>query len=383
MSNYIKLLVISLVIISCGTKDEGRGDWNQPKELPVLKVEKSNFTKYKSYPTKIEGVQEIEVRAKIDGYLQKIFVDEGQFVKKGQLLFQLETNLISQNNEALTASIKSAEASVQITKIEVNRLKPLIDKNIVSPIMLQTAQARLQEAQARLSETRGTLQSNKVNQQYAKITSPVDGYVGKLTYRQGSLIGPSTPLAMTTISNTEKVFAYFSISENQLTEITHSINGTNINEELKKLPPVQFQKNNGEMYSEMGKLEVTTGKIDANSGTIQLRAIFKNPKRELLSGNTGIIKIPTKYQNQLAIPEVSTMNMQNMKMVYVLTKGDTIQLRPIQVKDKVDSYLLIESGLKEGETILAQGLGKVYPNSKIKPSIIKADSLVNNYHTSL
>jgi membrane fusion protein (multidrug efflux system) len=377
MKQFIKTIFLSLSLISCG--DWEAGNWNAPKELPVLTVSKGNFTNYKSYPTRIEGIQDIEIRAKINGYIQNIFVDEGQFVKKGQPLFLLETNVISQNVEALTANIKSAEASVNTAQIEVERLKPLVKKEIVSPIQLQTAEARLQESIARLSQAKGNMRANRANQQYAKILSPIDGYVGKFNYRQGSLVGPGTPLNLTTISNTDQVFAYFSVSENELEQITKSISGKNINEKLQALPKVSFKMNNGLTYTKKGKLEAATGKLDVRSGTIQLRAIFDNKSGELLSGNTGLIQIPQSFTNQVAIPEVATLNMQNMKMVYVLSAGDTIRLRPIEVTTKADRYLLIKSGLQEGEKILAQGLGKVYPNSKIIPKDIDAKTLVSAY----
>jgi membrane fusion protein (multidrug efflux system) len=367
-----------LLFISCGGNwDEG--SWAQAPQLPVIKITKGNYSSERSYPTVLEGIQDIEVRPKIDGYIETIYVDEGQFVKKGQLLFQLETNVISQNTQASNAAIKSAKASVNTAQIEVNRLKPLVEKNIISSIQLQTAEAKLAEAKSLLNQSKSNYQANLANQEYAKITSPVDGYVGKFSFRKGSLVGPATVNSLTTISNTNQTYAYFSVSESEISELTKGLFGKNINEKIKSLPKLKLKLSDGRLYPLQGNIEVSTGKISTKTGAIQLRAIFDNPNGQLLSGNTGVIKIPREYKNDIAIPALSTFNMQGMTMVYTISEGDTLRIRPVKIKGKADRYLIVESGLETGETILAQGLGKVYPNSIVVPYEVPMDSLVNSF----
>ncbi len=376
--SIVPLIFSAIVLTSCGG-NWNEGSWGQAPQLPVFKVKRANYSSSISYPTILEGIQDIEVRPKIDGYIEKVFVDEGQFVKKGQVLFQLETNVISQNSAASNAAIKSAKASVNTAQIEVDRLKPLVDKNIISPIQLQTAQARLDEAKARLTQAQGNYSASLANQEYARIASPVNGYVGKFNFRKGSLVGPSSASNLTTISNTKQAYAYFSVSESDIHKITKGLEGKNINEKLKKLPQLTLELSDGTTYSLKGKIEASTGKISSKTGAIQLRAIFDNPNGILLSGNTGLIKIPQVYTNSIAIPALSTLNLQGKIMVYTISEGDTLRMRPIQIKGKADRYLIVNSGLNEGETVLAQGLGKIYPNSVIVPREVSMDSLVNTF----
>ncbi len=375
--NIIVIVVLSIFLSACG--DWKQANWGKTLQQPVIKITKGNYSGFTSYPTRLEGIQDIEIRAKVNGYIQNIFVDEGQFVKKGQLLFQLEANVISQNTAASKAAIKSAKASVSSAKIEVIRLRPLVEKKIISLVQLQTAEAKLKMAKAQLYQAESNFKANKANQEYTNIVSPVDGILGKINFRKGALVGPATTLSLTTVSNTQQMYAYFSVGEIEITKMTKDISGKNLNEKLQTFPKLELELSDGTLYSLKGKLEVSTGKVSPKTGAIQLRAIFENPKGELLSGNTGLIKIPHQYKNRIAVPTMSTLNIQGIIMVYSLSEGDTLRMRPIQIGGEVDKFLIVDRGLETGEKILAQGLGKVYPNTVIIPTEVKMDSLVNSF----
>lgn len=371
-------LFSAFVFLTSCSSQEG-GNWNQTLELPVIEVSKGNYTSYTSYPTRLEGIQDIVIMPKVDGYVQEILVDEGQFVQRGQSLFKLEANVISQNTAASQAAIQSFKANVEAAQIEVDRLKPLVEKGIISEIQLQSAEAKLNVSKAQLNEAKSAKNANQANQDYTDIVSPIDGFVGKLNYRLGSLVNSTSPNGLTTVSNTQQVYAYFSVSETTLQALTNDVEGNSLIEKIKALPPVQLQLSNGTLYHKLGKIEASTGKISMTGGAIQLRAVFENPDGELLSGNTGTVIIPEEFTNRIAIPDMSTISIQGKKMAYVLSQGDTLKMRPLEIAQKAGKYLVIESGLKPGEIILAQGLGKVYPNSVIQPKKISADSLVNAF----
>lgn len=374
----LPFLFFSVLLLSSCSEEEG-GNWNQTLELPVLEVTKGNYTSYSSYPTRLEGVQDIVIMPKVDGYVQEILVDEGQFVQRGQSLFKLEANVISQNTAASKAAIQSFKANVEAAQIEVDRLKPLVEKGIISEIQLQAAEAKLNVSKAQLNEAKSAKNANQANQDYTNIVSPIDGFVGKLNYRLGSLVNSASPNGLTTVSNTQQVYAYFSVSETTLHQLTSNVEGNSLIEKIEALPSVQLQLSEGTRYPIPGKIEASTGKISMNGGAIQLRAVFENPKGELLSGNTGTVIIPEEFTNRIAIPDMSTISIQGKKMAYVLSQGDTLKMRPLEIAQKAGKYLVIESGLEPGEIILAQGLGKVYPNSVIQPKKISADSLVNAF----
>lgn len=402
------LFFVSILFVSCNggqnweqqsdggeSWGDSNGSWGGAPSYPVFEVSKDNYTGYETYPAKIEGIQDIEIRAKIGGYIQAIFVDEGQFVEKGQTLFKLEANAITQNTKAskeaakaAEAAVKTAEATVASSKIEVDRLKPLVDKKIISEVQLQTAeanyqsaQARLQTAHAQLNQAQSTYQGNQANENYTKIVSPITGYVGKLNFRIGSLVGPADALALTTVSNTKEVYVYFSMSERAFAKLSKKMPGRSLVEKLSAFPTLKLQTADGTDYSLEGKMDASTGKISPQTGAIQLRARFDNPNQELLSGSNGMIKIPTFYKNHIAIPATASFELQGQPMVYKLIKGDTLIGNPIQILDKVDRYFIVESGLSVGDKVLAQGVSKVYPYTTIKPQMVDIDSIANSFQS--
>ncbi|MCG8328427.1 MAG: efflux RND transporter periplasmic adaptor subunit [Chitinophagales bacterium] len=419
-SLFLVITLFSLIISSCGGRQDweqesgGQGSWDSSESsgdwgdsgdaggwgavttYPVFEVSKKDYTGYNSYPANIEGIQDIEIRAKIGGYIQDIYVDEGQFVKKGQPLFKLEANAIAQNTKASGAAIKAEEAAISTAlarvstfEIEVNRLQPLVDKNIVSDIQLQTAQANLQSAKAqvesakaRLNQAQSTHQGNRANENYTKIVSPVSGYVGKLNFRLGSLVGPSDVLALTTVSNTKEVYAYFSISEREFSTLTKHKQGKSLAEKLKTFPTLKLQLADGSDYPLEGKMDASTGKVSSQTGAIQLRASFDNPNLVLLSGSNGVIKIPTFYKNQIAIPATASFETQGQTMVYKLIPGDTLVGNPIHITDKIDRYFIVESGLNVGDKVLAQGVSKVYPYTAIKPEMVEMENIANGFEAT-
>lgn len=373
-------IATTLLLPSCS------GDWgawgNQaPPELPVISIEKRDFETTKSFPGISEGLQEVEIRAKVSGYIQEIFVDEGQYVEKGQPLFKLEANQLSQNAEAAKSAIETAKANVETAKLEVANLEPLVKKDIVGPAQLSSAKAKLLAEQARLEQAKSNYQALKANAQYTNITSPINGFVGKLAFRQGALVGPSTSLAITTVSNTNDLYVYFSVSPADFQSLTNELEGVNLLDKLHHLPLAHFVAEDLHLELENGMVEAYTGKINSATGAIQLRARFSNASGTLLSGTQGMITLTKKHKNVIGIPASAAFKMQGLDMVYVLGQGDTLNVRPISIKEKTKNYYLIESGVGPKETILAQGVNNVYPNSVIVPLPTTADSILMSYQT--
>ena len=269
---------VALFITSC--KQEQQQVQQQPQALPlaVTTVPQKEVTTYNTYPTTIEGTINSEVRAKVSGYINKVLVDEGQKVSKGQTLFKLETESLSQDAEA-------AKASVNVAQVEVDKLKPLVEKNIISPVQLETAKANLAQAKAAYS-------SIAANIGYATVKSPVDGYVGAIPYREGSLVSATSVNPLTTVASIERVFAYFSMNETEYLDFLQDTEGTTLQEKISNFPKVELLLANGQVYDQKGTIETVTGQIDANTGTVSFRAVFDNPNRLLTNGNSGTIKIP-------------------------------------------------------------------------------------------
>ena len=400
-----KLIIVSLAllsIISCKKKEEKKQEG--PKEVPVVEVQQRNVTGYQSFPASIQGRVNNDVRAKIQGYITQVLVDEGQYVTKGQPLFRLETNTLNQSADAARAGIgaaqsgvaaakanvSAAQAAVNASQVEVNKLIPLVQKNIISAVQLETAKANLSRAQAQLAQAQaaqaqaaaGVSQASanyngvQANIDYSVIRAPISGVLGKLPFRVGSLVGPNDPTPLTTVSDTSGIFAYFSMNEREYLDFLENAYGATVPEKLRNMPMVELELANGSLYGEKGKIEAVTGQIDPTTGTIQFRVSFTNASKLLSNGNSGTIKVPKLYDKALVVPESATFEQQGLVYVFKVEQ-DTARNVMIGVTDRVNNLVVVKDGIKKGEKIVAQGVGTLKPGTAVKPKPANFDEIVN------
>ncbi|AZA59912.1 MULTISPECIES: efflux RND transporter periplasmic adaptor subunit [Chryseobacterium] len=389
MTNKLILFSVAAFSLTACKKEAPKQDG--PKPFPVVSVENKNVVGYDTFPASIEGRVNNDVRAKIQGYITQVLVDEGQYVTKGQPLFRLETNILTENAAASKAGIGAAEsniaaaqAQVNAANVEVNKLKPLVQKNIISNVQLQTAQANLAQAQAGLQQAiaakRQAVANYKgveANIDYSVIRAPISGVIGKLPLKVGSLVGPTDQVALTTISDTSEIFAYFSMNEKSYFDFLENSVGANVPEKIKNLPMVELELANGSIYPEKGRIEAITGSLDPTTGTIQFRVSFKNAQKLLSNGNSGTIRFPKRYDNVLVVPESATYEQQGIVYVYKVEK-DTARNTVVEVIERIDNLALIKSGVKKGEVIIAAGTGNIKPGTAVKPKKVSMDSLVQS-----
>ncbi|ATN05128.1 MULTISPECIES: efflux RND transporter periplasmic adaptor subunit [Chryseobacterium] len=390
MNNKLVILSIAAFSLTACKKEAPKQDGAKP--FPVVSVESKNIVGYQTFPATIQGRVNNDVRAKIQGYITQLLVDEGQYVTKGQPLFRLETNILNENAAASKAGIGAAEstiaaaqASVNAAQLEVNKLKPLVQKNIISNVQLQTAQANLAQAQAQLQQAHAAKRQAEANYkgveaniEYSIIRAPISGVVGRLPLKVGSLVGPSDQTPLTTISDTSQIYAYFAMNEKEYFNFLEKAPGASMPEKIKNLPMVELQLANGSLYPEKGRIEAITGQIDPTTGTIQFRVGFSNAQKLLSNGNSGTIRFPQRYDNVLVVPESATYEQQGIVYVYKIDKGDTARNVVINVIDRIDNMALIKSGVNKGETVIAAGIGGLKPGTAVKPKPIKMDSLVQS-----
>jgi membrane fusion protein (multidrug efflux system) len=316
-------------------------------------MQPKTVTGYQEYPTSIEGLINTAVRPKTSGYIQKVFVDEGQKVKKGQVLFQLETQSLSQDADA-------AKARINVAQIEVDKLIPLVEKNIISAVQLETAKANLAQAKANYSSVSASIG-------YARIKSPIDGNIGAINFREGALVGVNDAIPLTSISNITQVYAFFSLTERQYLDFLQNSEGKNVSEKLANFPAVNLILANGNMYAEKGKIQTSTKQINQNTGTVSLRAVFNNPTQLLTNGNSGKIQIPIIYKNVTVIPQVATYEQQGNIMLYKLGKENKVSNTIVKVKAAIDNLYVIESGVDLNDKIIVSGVGKLRDGMIISP----------------
>ena len=386
-------LCLLIVLFACKEESNPQAAQQaaQAMPLPVVQVETRDITTATDYPTIIEGINNNEVRAKIAGYVTKVYIDEGDYVNKGQALFHLETNTLNtQANaaqsgiDAASSTVEAAKANVEAAQIEVDKLVPLVEKDIISQVPLETARAQLLSAQSQLkqaeasySQAQANLNTVHANINYATVRSPIRGVVGSLPLREGSLVGPTDMTPLTVISDISQLYAYFSMNEVQYLDFLEQTEGKNLKEKLEHFPEVTLIMANGKPYSEKGKIEAVTGQIDRQTGTVQFRASFPNQDGLLTNGNSGTIKIPLLLPDVLVIPEASTFEQQGYTYVYKVEDNKAIAT-VIKISARADNMAVVESGLTLDDQIVATGLSKLRNGTPITPQPIALDSVVQS-----
>lgn len=378
-SSLVAWMVVILLGACQGDSTEGAGYASAPvREFPVIAVRTMDVVSENIYPAAVEGIENIAIRAKVDGYIEQIFVDEGQFVQKGQPLFRLETQALSQSAKAAQSTIRVAEAGVNLAEVEVERLRPLVEKGIVSDVELKTAKANLASAESRLAEAESQYQGVRENIAYTHINSPVTGVVGRLPYRRGTLVGRSEVEPLTTVSNINQVYVYFAMNEKDFLDFMNNVEGKSLQEKVQSMPPVEFIMANGKRFEHPGKIETVSGQIDPRTGTINFRATFPNSDFILRSGGSGSIAVPTFYEDALVVPAQSTFERQGHKFVYRLNSGDSLSSQLIDFYAVVDNKVLVSGGIQEGDKILAEGVGNVRGGMVIRPEEKDFDTYIDN-----
>ena len=355
-NNLYSILTLGLILLvfSCGKNAESPAAVQAPPApFPVVQLQAKTVTGFDEYPTTLEGIVNSDVRAKVSGYIQKVMVDEGQKVRKGQVLFKLETQSLSQDAGA-------AKARINVAQVEVDKLIPLVEKNIISAVQLETAKANLVQAKANYS-------SVSANIGYATIKSPVDGYVGAINFREGALVSPTNATPLTTVSDISKLYAFFSLNESQYLDFIQNTEGENLQEKLDNFSEVNLILANGSMYDQKGKIQTSSGQINQNTGTVSFRAIFDNPNQLLTNGNSGKIQIPTIYENATVIPQNATYEQQGNVMIFKLVEGNAVKPSIVKVKDAIGNLYVIESGIDLKDKIVVSGVGKLRSGMVISP----------------
>jgi membrane fusion protein (multidrug efflux system) len=373
----------SYLFAACGNANQGnaaKGNTaSQPGEVKsygVIKLVPRKTVVNSDFPANIQGQQNVEIRPKIDGYMEALFIDEGSVVKKGQLLFRISAPLYEQGVRTAEANVKIAEADLNAAQMQVKKVSPLVEKNIISSYELESAKYMLQSKQAGLAQATATLINARTNLSYATIYSPADGVVGLLPFKIGSLVSSTTTQPLTTVSNIQKIYAYFSINEKQELEFFTNTKGNTLNEKLATLPPVTLLLANGSAFDAKGRIETIGGLINQPTGSVSLRATFPNPLGLIRSGSSASVRIPETMDSALLVPESATYQIQGQLFVYVAGPDNVVHSTSIQVNANTAGHsYIVKEGLKAGNQIVVEGVGSLREGLTIKPRLVNADSV--------
>lgn len=365
------ILVVGVFLTACGGKKEEQGAKGEIETYKVLALEKTSTTLLTSYPASLEGVKDIDIRPKIDGYIDEVLVDEGQEVSKGQLLFRISNPQYSQDMKGLQAAVQTAKSAVEAAELQVTKTKPLVEKGIISAFELQNVEIALDARKSDLANAEARYNNAVTNVGYTQIKSPVDGVVGTLPFRLGSYVNSNTAQPLTQVSDISVIQAYFSIGEKQQLDLITSIEGNTFQEKIEKLPLVNLILSNGMDYKHQGKIKSFSGQVNKQTGAFRVRADFENPEKLLRSGASATIQIPQKLNNVIVIPQRSTFEMQDKRMTYVL-EDNKVKIVPIVVRPVPGGQLfVVDEGLTENDLVLIEGVGVLPEGSEIKTDIVK------------
>ena len=356
MKKLMMSVAIAATLVSCGGGG-GRPNFGD-NEYPVVTVGTSNADMQSTYPATIKGVQDVEIRPKVQGFITQINVKEGQTVSAGQTLFVLDNATYQAQVRMAEASVNTAQQQVNTTQLTYENAKLLHANKVIGDYELQTSQNSYESAKAQLAQAKASLASARETLSFCYVKSPAAGVVGTLPYKKGALVSASNSL--TTVSNISSMDVYFSVTEKDAMVI--SANGLN------SIPAVKLQLADGTVYTHEGKVTKMSGVIDQATGTVQLIASFVNPEKKLKSGGAGTIIIPRIASSAIIIPQSCVSEVQNKKFVYTLGKDNKVKYTEIKVDPQNDgNNYIVTDGLKTGDKYVTNGVTKLTDGMEIVP----------------
>ena len=361
-NKFLLFAAIAAMLTSCGGQQGKMGD----NEFAVRTIETQSTELQTSYPATIRGVQDVEIRPMVSGFITKMYVKEGQSVKKGQVLFEINKVTYEAAARQAKAAVKSAEAQLNTSKLTYENNQKLFANNVIGTYELQSSKNAYENAQAALAQARANYASAKQNLDYCYVTSPANGVVGDLPYRVGALVSASSAQPLTTVSDINTMQVYFSMTEKDVLDMTKTKGG--LHAAISEYPAVKLQLADGTTYNHDGKVAAVSGVIDQSTGSVSMRADFPNPEHLLKSGGSGSIVVPHTSSAAIVIPQDAVAQVQDRYFVYILGKDNKVKYSPVTVNPNNDGKnYIIESGLKVGDKIVVSGITTLKDGMQITP----------------
>lgn len=354
------LLMLLIIVCSCSEQKQKGGQTN----YKTMTVERSDQTLTSLYTATLQGRQTVEIRPQVSGNIQRICIGEGDAVRKGQTLFVIDQVPYQAAMQVAEASVKSAEAKLATAQMEYDSSKMLEAGNVVSDYSVQTALNVLNEAKAALALAKAQALNARNNLGYTTVKSPVDGVASMIPYREGALVNSSISKPLVTVVDDHEVYAYFSMTENQVLDLIQQYGSTETF--IRQAPEVELKLSNGTLYPVKGHIDAVSGTIDATTGAVSLRATFANAQHLLHHGGSATVIVPSQRKDVIVIPQESTYELQNRVFVYRVVDGKT-KATPVEVfRLNNGTQYIVESGLNAGDTIIAEGVGLLKEGIEVK-----------------
>ena len=360
MKSKIALFALGCLAFTSCSKKQGMPTGDNKHVVETITPQVAEITT--SYPAAIRSCQDVNIVAKVSGHIMKVYVKEGQEVRAGQPLFLIDPTLYNAAVKSAEAAVKIAETSIETQRLNVENKEMLHSKGIISDFDLRSAKNQLATLEAQLASANAQLANAKDQLGFCTITSPTNGVVGKINYRQGTLASPSLPQPLTVVSDLREMYVYFSMAEKQVLNLGGQAYA------LASFPEVSLRMANGQVFERQGKIAAISGVIDASTGSLQVRADFSNPNRILRSGGTGTIEVPTSDSAAVMVPQIAVVDVQEKKFVYTLGEDNKVKYTEIKVLSQNDGqHYIVTEGVKIGDCIVVEGVSTLKDGMEITP----------------
>ena len=377
--NIILLFSSSLILISCGSDEQSK---SFVPEIPVYKITAEDVPIYHEFVGQVFGFKDISIRARVEGFLEGIYFDEGRSVKKGQLLYEIESQPFEADVAAKLSLLAEAKTMLVNSESELNRIRPLAEINAVSQSDLDAAVARFEASQASVEAAEAILRAAKIQLSYTRIHSPITGLIGKTKAKVGDFVGKDpNPVILNVVSRIDIILVEFFITESQYLIFAREVDKNREREEVEREEPyLELILSDGSIHNHKGIVEFVDRQVDPTTGSILLQASFPNPDYIIRPGQFARINASVRtIKNGILIPQRSVMEMQGIHNVYVINNENKVELRRIKVGPTVDSFWLVDEGLNNGEKVVYEGLQKVKPGMTVNPVLTNVER--NNKET--
>jgi len=352
----------------CSAKAE-KDTAEAPPVVPVVTLKTSEQQLHRDYVADVQAVRNVEVRAQVAGFLEQIFVDEGKPVKKGQPLFRLNASAYQNKLSQAQAAVASAQAQAAAVRVERDRVRLLVDKNIIAKTELALSTSKVKEADARVADAQAGVAAARLSLSYTLVRSPFDGVLDRIPLKVGSVVEEGTLL--TTVSDLSSIFAYFDVAEGSY------MNYTKARREHPELhsDSVRLTLANGDPYPLAGHIETAESEFNPNTGSIALRARFPNPDRLLKHGASGKIRLTSQLPLALLLPQKAVFEIQDQNFVYVVDQNSMVHTRSFTPQTRLGDFYVVKEGLKPGERVVYEGAPELRDKQIIKAKAVVMDSL--------